>query len=214
VNVATPPAGGGASGYPGAGGHHGAGEHPIPPPPADEACPLCGAPLAPEQEWCLRCGAAARTRLAASPAWKAPAIALAVVVALSLGVLAAALVKLAGGSGHTATTARTITVTTPAATPTATIPTATVPTATTPATPGAGAGAGSTLSPGRSTTTAPGAKSSTGVSGVSTPETATGLATPTTATPRTTPQATAPTSTKASEAPSSNPLVAPESPKK
>ena len=42
------------------------------PPPADEACPLCGAPLAPEQEWCLRCGAAARTRLAASPAWKTP----------------------------------------------------------------------------------------------------------------------------------------------
>jgi hypothetical protein len=177
------------------------------PPPADEACPLCGAPLEREQEWCLRCGAAARTRLAASPAWKTPVIALAVVVALSLGVLAAALVKLAGGSGHPATAPTTITVTTPATTPTATVPTTTAP-----ATPGTG-----TPSTGLSTTTAsPGAKSSTGASGLSTPTTATtapGLTTPTV---KTTPKATTtPTPTKSSEAPpSSNPLVAPESPKK
>jgi uncharacterized paraquat-inducible protein A len=66
-------------------------------PPQDrELCPLCGGPLAPEQDWCLRCGAAARTRLAASPRWKAPMIVLAVVTALALAVLAAALVKLAG----------------------------------------------------------------------------------------------------------------------
>ena len=39
---------------------------------------MCSVALDPEQEWCLRCGAAARTRLAASPAWKAPVIALAV----------------------------------------------------------------------------------------------------------------------------------------
>jgi predicted nucleic acid-binding Zn ribbon protein len=61
-----------------------------------ELCPLCGAPLKPEQNWCLRCGAAARTRLAAQPKWKALVVALLVVVMLSLGVLAAALVKLAG----------------------------------------------------------------------------------------------------------------------
>jgi predicted amidophosphoribosyltransferase len=61
-----------------------------------EACPLCGAPLKPEQSWCLRCGAAARTRLAAEPKWKALVVVLVVVVVLSLGVLAAALVKLAG----------------------------------------------------------------------------------------------------------------------
>jgi predicted amidophosphoribosyltransferase len=61
-----------------------------------EACPLCGAPLKPEQSWCLRCGAAARTRLAAQPKWKALVAALLMVVVLSLGVLAAALVKLAG----------------------------------------------------------------------------------------------------------------------
>jgi predicted nucleic acid-binding Zn ribbon protein len=61
-----------------------------------EMCPLCGAPLKPEQDWCLRCGAAARTRLAAQPKWRALVVALVVVVVLSLGVLAAALVKLAG----------------------------------------------------------------------------------------------------------------------
>jgi predicted amidophosphoribosyltransferase len=61
-----------------------------------EVCPLCGAPLAEEQSWCLRCGAAARTRLAAQPKWKGLVIALVLVVVLSLGVLAAALVKLAG----------------------------------------------------------------------------------------------------------------------
>jgi len=40
--------------------------------PIGEACPLCGAPLHPEQAWCLSCGAAARTRLAAAPGWRGP----------------------------------------------------------------------------------------------------------------------------------------------
>ena len=61
-----------------------------------ETCPLCRSPLRPEQDWCLRCGAGARTRLAAPAKWKALAIALALIVVLSLGVLAAALIKLAG----------------------------------------------------------------------------------------------------------------------
>jgi hypothetical protein len=105
--------------------------------PPTEACPLCGAPLAADQEWCLRCGAAARTRLAATPNWKAPATTIAVVAALALGVLAAALVKLAGDSGP-APTPTTTTVTTPAqatgapgaslpGAPPATAPSATVP---------------------------------------------------------------------------------------
>jgi hypothetical protein len=46
----------------------------------------------------LNCGAAARTRLAAPTNWKAPIVAIAVIAALALGVLAAALVKLSGGS--------------------------------------------------------------------------------------------------------------------
>ena len=93
-----------------------------------DACPLCGTPLSPEQDWCLRCGAAARTRLAATPNWRAPVATIAVVAALALAVLAAALVKLAGGSGSSSAPATT-TVTTPGASTPAT-PTTTVPGAT------------------------------------------------------------------------------------
>ncbi len=85
-----------------------------PPTAAGEACPLCGSALRPEQDWCVSCGAAARTRLAAAPSWKAPIIAFAVLVVLALGVLTAALVKLAGGSPPAATVTRTV-VTAPAA---------------------------------------------------------------------------------------------------
>jgi len=68
--------------------------------PADpaEACPLCGAALAREQEWCLSCGAAARTRVAPAPSWRAPIVLASVLVLVFLGVLAGALVKLAYGS--------------------------------------------------------------------------------------------------------------------
>ncbi|HEY2181950.1 MAG TPA: hypothetical protein VGH09_09800 [Solirubrobacteraceae bacterium] len=89
---------------------------------ASDACPLCGAPLDPEQDWCLNCGAAARTRLAATPNWRVPAATIAVIAVLALGVLAAALVKLAGGSGSSTTPPVTTTVTTPAAAPTTTTP--------------------------------------------------------------------------------------------
>ena len=62
----------------------------------NEVCPLCGAPLRAEQDWCLRCGAAARTRLAAPPKWRALTTALLVIVVASLAVLTIALLKLAG----------------------------------------------------------------------------------------------------------------------
>ena len=112
-----------------------------------DSCPLCGAPLRPEQEWCLRCGAAARTRLATSPNWRAPIIAIAVVATLSLGVLAAALVKLAGNSGSPATPATTAvagaaSVTSPGTATETPAPSATSPGATTP-----GASASGTVAP-------------------------------------------------------------------
>ncbi len=89
--------------------------------PPRDACPLCGSPLAPDQEWCLHCGAAARTRLAATPNWRWPLIAVAAVVATALAVLAVALVKLAGDSGP-APAPVTQTVTTPATPPASTVP--------------------------------------------------------------------------------------------
>jgi rRNA maturation protein Nop10 len=61
-----------------------------------EVCPLCGGALRAEQDWCLRCGAAARTRLAAPPRWKPLVISLLTIAVVALGVLVAALVKLAG----------------------------------------------------------------------------------------------------------------------
>jgi hypothetical protein len=141
-----------------------------PRPPATQAsttdtCPLCGAPLDPEQDWCLNCGAAARTRLAATPNWRAPAATVAVIAVLALGVLAAALVKLAGGSGSSTTPPVTTTVTTPAAAPTPTAPgaTSTAPGATGPAaattTPGSTATTGAAGS--TSVTTTPGGTSAT-----------------------------------------------------
>ena len=81
-----------------------------------DACPLCGATLRPQQEWCLSCGAAARTRLAAAPNWRLPLAVIAAVAALSLGVLAAALVKLAGDSSPGRSQATTIAPATSAAT--------------------------------------------------------------------------------------------------
>jgi len=129
-------------------------------PPAAEACPLCGAPLQPEQEWCLSCGAAARTRLANAPAWGAPIIAMAIVATLSLGVLAAALVTLAGKSSSSTTP--TVATVTAAATAAAPAQTAT-PTAATPTTPAAGATAGTGATSATGATASTGATSSSGV---------------------------------------------------
>jgi hypothetical protein len=67
-----------------------------PPAAAGEWCPLCGSALQGDQDWCLQCGAAARTRLAATPSWKVPVLAFATVIVVSLAVLVAALVKLIG----------------------------------------------------------------------------------------------------------------------
>jgi|HubBroStandDraft_2_1064218.scaffolds.fasta_scaffold02906_4 hypothetical protein len=138
------------------------------PPPAGDACPLCGAPLHPEQAWCLNCGAAARTRLAASPSWKGPIGVFAAVLALALGVLAAALIDLAGGSAPVPAITRTVT---------------TAPAAITPST----SSTATTTAPG---SLLPGAGSST--TSTSATGTAGATATPTTATPSATPTSTTP----------------------
>lgn len=77
------------------------------PQPVPLRCPRCGANVAPEQDWCLECGAPARTRLAPTPRWQAPIALVAVVVLLAGVALAFAFTSLTSddGSVSAATTA-------------------------------------------------------------------------------------------------------------
>lgn len=141
MSVATAPPAGSGTVAPG----------PPAPPPPSEACPLCGAPLHPAQEWCIRCGAAARTRLAASPNWKRPVAVLATVVALSLGVIAAALVALAGDSSTAGPTNATTPVNAATPTQTGSVLGGTAPSGTAPGTTTPGTTTPGTTTPGTST---------------------------------------------------------------
>src|SRR5215218_4018109 len=55
-------------------------ETPPPPPdatttplaPPERRCPRCGSTLAPDQEWCLACGAAAGTEVVEAEGWRVP----------------------------------------------------------------------------------------------------------------------------------------------
>jgi hypothetical protein len=57
-------------------------------------CPRCAATVGPDQEWCLACGAPARTRLVPTPNWRAPVAVLAIVATLAGIALALAFVSL------------------------------------------------------------------------------------------------------------------------
>jgi hypothetical protein len=65
-----------------------------PPDPGTIACPRCATTIGPDQDWCLACGAPARTRLVPTPNWRAPVAVLAVVVLLAGIALALAFVAL------------------------------------------------------------------------------------------------------------------------
>lgn len=65
-----------------------------PPEPGTIACPRCGTAVGPEQQWCLQCGAPARTRLVPTPNWRAPLLVLALVAVLAGIALAIAFVEL------------------------------------------------------------------------------------------------------------------------
>lgn len=69
------------------------------PAPVPLRCPRCGANVAPEQDWCLECGAPARTRLAATPSWRAPIALVAVVTLLAGLALAFAFTSLTSDDG-------------------------------------------------------------------------------------------------------------------
>lgn len=64
------------------------------PAPAPLRCPRCSAGIAPEQDWCLQCGAPARTRLAPTPNWRLPIALVAAAVLLAGIALSFAFVKL------------------------------------------------------------------------------------------------------------------------
>ena len=44
----------------------------VPPGPPERRCPRCGSTLAPDQEWCLSCGAAAGTEVVEARGWRVP----------------------------------------------------------------------------------------------------------------------------------------------
>ena len=67
-----------------------------PPPATERACPQCGAPLAPDQEWCLSCGTAVGTRIAPTPRWRLPVFLVGALLALIAAALVLALVELSG----------------------------------------------------------------------------------------------------------------------
>jgi hypothetical protein len=73
---------------------------PAAPAPVAISCPRCGAGVAPEQDWCLECGAPARTRLAPPPPWKLPLALLAIVVLASAIALAVAFASLTRDDGE------------------------------------------------------------------------------------------------------------------
>jgi uncharacterized paraquat-inducible protein A len=68
-----------------------------------DACPVCEAALAEGQNWCLACGAPARTRLARTPRWRLPLLVIALVIAVSIGALVFSAVRLSGASSKTVT---------------------------------------------------------------------------------------------------------------
>ena len=82
-------------------------------------CPRCGAAVPPEQDWCLECGHAARTRVAPAPRWRLPIIVAATVGILALGALGLAFVDLTEDpeGPPPATTPSTAPTTTPAVPP-------------------------------------------------------------------------------------------------
>jgi septal ring-binding cell division protein DamX len=71
-------------------------ETPSPPAPVERRCPRCGAHLSAEQEWCLDCGSAVGTRVAAPRGWRVPFAVVGVLLALALIAVVLALVELAG----------------------------------------------------------------------------------------------------------------------
>lgn len=97
-------------------------DHEVAAPTTARACPRCAEPLAPGQDWCLNCGAAATTRIASPPTWRGPLAAMIGVGLLALAALALGFFALADDEPST-TPAQTATPAITEAAPTAAGPT-------------------------------------------------------------------------------------------
>ncbi len=150
------------------------GQPPLPA-PGSLRCPRCSATIGPDQDWCLECGAPARTRLAQTPNWQLPTVAIGAIVLIAGALLAFAFVKLTDDDGAPVATTPTAPATAPATVPPAVPPeiVPTTPTTTTPTTP--------TTTPTTPGTTAPG-QATTPTTQTTTPTTPTTTTTPTTST--------------------------------
>ena len=142
-------------------------------------CPRCSAAVGPDQDWCLECGAPARTRLAPTPNWRVPTLAIGAIVLLAGALLAFAFVKLTGDDNAPAGTTPTAVIeTAPALVPPPVATPPTVPT-TTPVPPPVVPGATSTTpaqptpAPTTPQTTSPTATTPISPAGVPTTPTAT-----------------------------------------
>jgi hypothetical protein len=159
------------------------------PPPGSLRCPRCSATVGPEQDWCLECGAPARTRLAPTPNWQLPTVAIGAIVLLAGALLAFAFVKLTGDDGAAAGTTPTAVVeTAPAAAvaPPVTAPATTAPATTATTTAPAGPAAPASTVPGQTATTStttPAATNTTTTRTTTTKPTTTTTPTGTTTTP-------------------------------
>ena len=71
--------------------------------PPERRCPRCGSTLAPDQEWCLACGAAAGTEVVEARGWRVPMYLGGGLVALAILGVILAIVALSGGKEEVAT---------------------------------------------------------------------------------------------------------------
>lgn len=102
--------------------------------PETTDCPRCGAPVPADQEWCLECGAAARTRIMRPSGWRVPlAIVLGVVLLAGIGA-AIAFVKLSDDASTSATSIAGAPPASAPSTPATGTPSASVPATSTPST--------------------------------------------------------------------------------
>lgn len=88
---------------------------PVPPSSAPRTipCPRCNATIGPEQDWCLNCGAPARTRLAPLPNWRLP---VALVGILAIGAIVALILAFVSLTSDDSTITPTTAVTAPVTT--------------------------------------------------------------------------------------------------